>query len=102
MRQIIGASPFRSAYKQPSGCVGTFWDNDKKCQVRLDLGYVAIRVPFVFRAAASGSSERTFEGVEAVAQNIAEDVRVLCNTRTSSPMGEFYPRTNVPTGTKSC
>lgn len=94
MRQIIDASPSRPAFRPAVGCVGSFWDNDKKRMVLLNLGYVGLRVLSVFRAAASGSEESAFEGVEVAAQN-AEipfftdvhferfQVRVLCNTRTS-------------------
>lgn len=99
MRQIIGASPSRPAFRIPSGCVAHFWDNEKKCLVTRFLGEVSVRVPFVFRAAASGSSESTFEGDEVAAPSAnnsqndrsVKNVRVLCNTRTYGPTGPLLP-----------
>ena len=97
MRQIIDASPSRPSFRPSVGCIGSFWDNERKCSVFRNLGYVALRSLSSFRAAASVSQETAFEGVEAAAQS--EDfpdlpfftdvhferfqVRVLCNTRTS-------------------
>ena len=104
MRQIIGASPSRPAFRPPEGCIATFWDNERKCSVFLNMGYVALRSLSSFRAAASGSQESAFEGVEVAAPS--EDlqdlpfftdvhferfrVRVVCNTRTlANPLAKL-------------
>lgn len=90
MRQIIGASSSRPSFRPPVGCIGHFWDNERKCSVSVDLGYVSLRSLSLFRAAASGLEESAFEGVEVAAQSEEistesegqKEVRVLCNTRT--------------------
>lgn len=101
MRQLIDASPSRPAVKPYTGCIGSFWDNEKKCMVSVNMGFVAVRVLSSFRAVASGSQESAFEGVEAAAQSeeipFFTDVnferfrvRVLCNTRTKYPTGYLH------------
>lgn len=108
MRQIIDASPSRPVVRPVLGCIGNFWDNEKKCLVSVNMGFVVVRALSVFRAASSCLEktasdvgevlEKTaFEGVEVAAQNAdnlqnersAENVRVVCNTRTSAnPLAE--------------
>lgn len=69
MRQLIDASPSRPAVKPYTGCIGSFWDNENKRMVSVNMGFVSVRALSVFRAAASGSQESAFEGVEVAAQN---------------------------------
>lgn len=53
MRAIIDAGGGSRRPVQSVGCIGHFFDNDRKVRITVDLGFVSVRCPFSFRPESS-------------------------------------------------
>jgi hypothetical protein len=55
LKQTAHLNQFAEDYSEfhSKNCIATFWDNDNKCVVKLDLGYVNLRTLNLYRAASS-------------------------------------------------
>lgn len=95
MREIISnpikQKSIQSRYTQQR-CIGHFFDSVTRKTVHIDMGFVSVRIPFVFRAVSSSVSNLDFlERFEGTAQS-AEKKYGSYVIPVQSPMGR----------TKSC